>query len=308
MTSVERKAVIIDHSGSGIALRLAATGLFAVMTLFVRLASFEAPVGQIVFWRSAVALVPIIIYLTIVGQFPGGLRTRNAVGHFRRNAYGCVSMFFSFVALANLPLALATAFGFLAPLIVIPAAVVMLRERPTALVCIAAVIGFAGVAVMLIPAFAGPAIERSTIIGIVAGVAMALTTVAAKVEIKRLTATEPPGVIAFYFALVCALAGLATLPFGWSPATGTTLLWLIGSGVAGGLAHICMTEAVARAPVSTLAPFEYTAMIWAMGFDLLVFNLLPSAFGLVGAMMIVGAAAVVACAETRSGVARETAR
>ena len=48
---------------TGIGLRLAATALFAVMSLFVRMASLEAPVGQIMFWRSSVAILPIILYL-----------------------------------------------------------------------------------------------------------------------------------------------------------------------------------------------------------------------------------------------------
>ncbi|WP_417766987.1 DMT family transporter [Stappia sp.] len=287
-----------DSAGplAGIALRLAATGLFACMSLCVRLASFEAPVGQIVFWRSAVALVPIVIYLMILGRFPAALATRNPLGHLRRSAFGCAAMFFSFLCLASLPLALATALGFLAPLVAIPFAMIFLKERPAPLVIGAAGLGFAGIGLMLAPAFNGPAPDITTLVGIAAGLACAITTASAKVEIKRLTASEPAGTIAFYFALVCALAGLATAPFGWSDASGTTLLWLAGAGLCGGLAHIAMTEALARAPVSTLAPFEYTAMIWAMGFDLAVFALVPSPLGLAGAAVVVAAAALIAFA------------
>lgn len=81
-------------AGSGIALRLAATGLFAVMSLCVRLASFEAPVGQIVFYRSALALPPIVAYLFWRRQFPWGLRTRRPGGHLMRSLFGCTAMFF----------------------------------------------------------------------------------------------------------------------------------------------------------------------------------------------------------------------
>ncbi|MGL5445807.1 MAG: DMT family transporter [Rhabdaerophilum sp.] len=280
--------------GAGILLRLAATGFFAVMSLCVRLASFEAPVGQIVFWRSAVALLPIVAYLWFIGQFPKGLRTNNPLGHLKRSAFGCAAMFFSFISLAHLPLALATALSFLAPLIVIPAAVLFLKERPHAIVIVAACLGFGGVGLMLMPAFQGSSIDLGILIGIAAGLAMALTTAAAKVEIKKLTDGEAPAAIAFYFALVCALAGLATAPFGWATASLQTQIWLAGAGLAGGFAHIAMTEAVARAPLSTLAPFEYTAMIWAMAFDLFVFALLPAPVSLAGALVIVVAAALVA--------------
>ena len=283
-------------TGSGIALRLAATGLFAIMSLCVRLASFEAPVGQIVFYRSALALPPIVAYLFWRRQFPSGLRTRRPGGHLKRSLFGCIAMVFSFVSLACLPLALATALSFLAPLLVVPAAMLALRERPGGVVIGAALAGFVGVALMLAPAFEGPSLEAGTLISVAAGLAMAVTTAAAKIQIKTLTATEPPGTIAFYFVVICAIAGLTTFPFGWASPTGTSLVLMIGAGISGGLAHIAMTEALARAQASTLAPFEYTAMLWALAFDTVVFGLLPTPISLAGALVIVAAAAVAAFA------------
>ena len=294
MTGTSEPPAIAHPLAAGIGLRLAATGLFAGMSLCVRLASVQAPVGQIVFFRASIALIPIVAYLVWRGQFPSGLRTKNPGGHIRRNLFGCTATFFSFISLAYLPLALATALGFLAPLLVVPFAVIFLRERPGPVVVGAALTGFAGVGIMLLPAFEGPALDYGTLIGVGAGLAMAATTAGAKVQIKMLSATDPPGTIAFYFALVCTVVSLATWPFGWISPSGSSLAYLIGAGLLGGCAHIAMTEAVARAPVSTLAPFEYTAMIWALAFDLVVFDLLPTPIGLVGALVIVAAAALVA--------------
>lgn len=290
-------AAAAQSVSGGIALRLAATFLFTLMSLFVRLASAEAPVGQVVFHRSAWALIPILLYLALRGQLPHGLFTANPIGHLRRNMYGLAATFFSFLSLANLPLALASALGFLAPLVSVPAAAIFLKERPSPLILAAALAGFGGVVLMLVPAMRGPAMDWNTMIGVAAGLAMAATTVGAKVEIKRLTATERPGTIAFYFALICAAGGLASWPFGWAAVSPEALAWLIGAGLAGGLAHIAMTEAVARAPISTLAPFEYTTMIWALIFDLAVFALVPAPLGLAGAALVVAAAACVAFAD-----------
>ena len=278
---------------SGIGLRLAATGLFAVMSLFVRLASFEAPVGQIMFWRSSVALIPIVLYLMWRRQFPRGLRTARPFGHLKRSTFGLVSMFFSFLSLAYLPLALATALGFLAPLLVLPVAMIMLREKPGMAVFTATFAGFGGVFLMLWPTFSTPGIDTGALIGIGAGLAMAVTTAFAKVQIKALTSTESSGTIAFYFAVICSLGGLLTLPFGWADPSPEILMWLIGAGLTGGLAHIFKTEALARAPASTLAAFEYTAMIWALLLDVTVFGLLPEPVSLFGAFLIVMAAAIV---------------
>jgi drug/metabolite transporter (DMT)-like permease len=280
--------------GWGIALRLAATLLFALMSLCVALAASEAPVGQIVFHRSLWALVPILLYLALRGQLRHGLRTRHPLSHLRRSLYGCASMFFSFISLAELSLALATALAFLAPLLAVPVAMVALRERPGWLVGGAALAGFLGVLIMLAPALTGPALATGTLIGIGAGLLNAAVTIGAKVEVKRLTATELPGTITFYFSLICGLGGLATWPFGWAAMSDAGFLWLVGAGLTGGLAQICMTEAVARAPISLLAPFEYAAMIWALLLDLLVFGVVPGVSGLVGCCVIVGAAAVVA--------------
>lgn len=287
------RPAFIDTAAGGVALRLLATFLFAAMSLSVRLAAIEAPIGQIMFWRSAVALGPILIYLRWRGHLPGGLKTRRIFGHFRRSALGAAAMFFSFLSLAHLPLALATALSFLAPLITLPAAVVFLRERPEPVVTWATAAGFAGIMVMLVPAFTQPDVALGTLIGVGAGVLCAVTTAFAKIEIKRLTATETPAAIAFYFAVVSALGGLLSLPFGWTETSTAGLLALIASGLVGGLAHIAMTEAIARAPASTLAPFEYTAMIWALLFDIVAFATMPDAYGITGALAIVAAAAIV---------------
>jgi drug/metabolite transporter (DMT)-like permease len=267
------------------------------MSLLVRLASTEAPVGQMMFHRSAWALLPILGYLAWRGQFPLGLKTRCPMGHFKRSLFGALSMGFSFVSLVYLPLALATALSFLAPLLSVPVAAMILRERPGLMVTGAAILGFGGILLMLAPAFDGPSWDTGTIIGIAAGLATAGTSVISKLQVKTLTMTEPPGTIAFYFALVSMLIGLMTWPFGWASLSTGALIWLVAAGLTGGCAHIAMTEAVARAPVSTLAPFEYTAMLWALLFDFLIFSLIPDPLSLGGALLVVVAAAVVAFAD-----------
>ncbi|AWB07084.1 EamA family transporter (plasmid) [Azospirillum humicireducens] len=278
---------------SGVMLRLLSAGLFVVMSLFVRLATVEAPIGQIVFYRSAFALPPIVAYLMWRRQFPKALKTRQPIGHMKRNLYGGAAMVLSFISLAYLPLALATALGFLAPLLAVPAAMLFLRERPGAVAIGAALTGFAGVVLMLAPAFDGPRLDHDTIIGVAAGLAMAVATAAGRVEIKTLTATEAPGTIAFYFAVLCALGGLASWPFGWITPTGHALAYLVAAGISGGLAHITMTEAMARASVSTQAPFDYTAMLWALILDAVIFGLLPSPVSLAGAFVIAASALVI---------------
>lgn len=280
-----------NATGIGIALRLASVFLFTAMTLFVRLAA-EAPTGQIMFYRSAVALIPILAYVAWRGQLRNILRTQRPGAHVKRSVLGCASMYFSFVSLAYLPLANATAIGFLTPLVVIPLAMRMLGERPGLAVIGTTILGFAGVGLMLAPALQGPTTDYSMLIGVAAGLTMVAISAAVRIQIKDLTGTELPATIAIYFSIVCALVGLATLPLGWLALDWWLMLCLVAAGLAGGLAQLTMTEAMARAPVSSLAPFEFTALVWAIAFDVLVFGALPGAWSLAGAAVIVVAAAM----------------
>lgn len=271
----------------GIVLRLIATALFAGMSLCVKKASVEAPVGQIVFWRSSVALLPIILYLLWLSVFPSALKTRNWKGHLERSLYGCVAMFLSFISLSYLPLSLATIFGFLAPLLAIPMAAIYLGERPSFYLVTMVFIGFLGVIVTLYPSLESPDITRATLLGSIAGFTMAITTAFAKVKIKQLTKTEHPGAIAFYFALICSvIGGLTALSGDWAELNQDALLWLIGAGLFGGFAHVVMTEAIARVSISMLAVFEYTAIIWALSLDYSFFDESPDPVSIVGVAMI----------------------
>lgn len=288
-------------------LRLLATVLFAVMALCVRKAALEgASVGQTVFWRSALAIPAILAFMAWRRSLPGALRTANARGHVLRSGFGCMSMFLGFTALAHVPLTLATSLSFLAPLMSVPAAMVLLGEKPKTAVVALTALGFGGVALILLaPAPAVPfspaAGEHSVLIGVLAGLGGAGFTVLAMIQVRDLTRSENPTTIAFYFMLCCAVAGAATGLFGhWRPLPQEALLWLMAAGILGGLAQIAMTEALARAPVSALAAFEYTAMLWALGFDVFFFSQTPSALKLLGAAAIVAAAASVGALESRA--------
>ena len=70
------------------------------------------------------------------------------------------------------------------------------------------------------------------------------------IQTRRLTETETTSSIVFYFSLICALAGLATWPFGWLMPTWPEFAALVAVGLCGGLAHILLTESYRLAPAS----------------------------------------------------------
>lgn len=280
-----------DSPLSGIGLRLFAVFLMTAMSAVVHGAAETVSVGQIIFWRSFIALLPICAYMAWKAEFPKAIGTRYPRLHLTRGLFGAFSMALSFISLAYLPVANAQALAYLAPVITLPMASWMLREKLGPRLIVAVSLGFGGVVAMLWQAMEMPG--EGAVIGALAGIGYAVTMAFVRVHIKNMTATERPSTIAFWFAVVCSVVGLLTLPFGWSVPDAGTLTLLCLAGLLGGTGHIAAVEAQARAPVSTLAPFEFTGLIWALGFDMVLFNTAPDHWGLIGAVLITLAGIVV---------------
>jgi len=282
----------MTNDNLAITLRVVSGLLFAGMVACVKFASSSAPTGQIVFFRSAFALLPLVLYLIATKQFPAGLCTKKPFGHLFRCLTGCVAMFASFATLSYLPIAEATILSYLSPVIVALLAGVFLKEDVTLVRWAGIALGVIGTIVLIAPQLTG-SIDHNYATGVGIGIFTAIVTAFAVIQIRNLARTENAGAIAFYFALVCALAGLATLPFGWAQTTNEELLALIGAGMFGGFAHIAMTLSFKHAEASKLAPFDYLSLVWAVGTGFVLFGDLPVIsfyfalpFLLVGAMLV----------------------
>lgn len=283
----------------GIALRIGATLFFTLMTVCVKWLADTVPLGQVVFYRSAIALIPLVIYLMATGEFPRGLATRRPMAHVLRCILGCTAMFASFAALRYLPLAHASVIGYLAPILAVLLARALLGEIVNRTRWLSVMFGFLGVLVLVIPEAAGVQVDAGYLLGIGLALTMAIFTAGAKIQIRSLALTENAGAIALYFALTCTLAGLATAPLGWVSPTPEQLIYLIGAGAAGGIAHIMMTLALKHSEVSKLAPFEYLALIFAVIADALFFEVIPGVAFYIAAACIVMATLIVVAGDRR---------
>ena len=87
------------------------------------------------------------------------------------------------------------------------------------------------------------------------------------------------------------------LPWLWVPLDTTQIMFLLISTILAGCGHFAMTSAFAHGEASFIAPFEYTALLWAIMFDLLIWQHIPGATTLVGATFIVGSGLYVAYRE-----------
>jgi hypothetical protein len=99
----------------GIALKVGATFAFTLMAAIARHLGDTIPVGQMVFFRSAFAFVPIGVFMLFAGAGVRTLVTKNPLMHARRAFTGVFAMFTYFGALTYLPLADVTAISFASP-------------------------------------------------------------------------------------------------------------------------------------------------------------------------------------------------
>src|SRR5262245_45016594 len=221
-----------------IAIKLASVLLLSLMSALIRAAGAKFPVGEIVFFRSAFAILPVVIIYAARGHLLAAISTARPFGHLGRGVMGIASMFLNFAALARLPLMDATAISFAAPLITVVLAALLLNEHVRAYRWSAVSLGFVGVIVMLCPYldvwslfYVGSAART---IGAICAMVACFTNAGTVIQTRRLTDSETNASIVFYFSLICGLAGLATLPFGWVQPSGLELLMLVMIGILGG--------------------------------------------------------------------------
>ena len=202
-----------------------------------------------------------------------------------RAALSSFTSFAWYLSWRHMQLADTYALGFTAPLIMTLLAIPMLGERIRWRRMLSTLIGFAGVLIMLRPSGGlwSPALPL-----LMAGImSMAVTRIMA----RQLSLTETPECQAFWLMASHAVAGVLLLAVFPAGAIGSPGVWLAlaGLGISSGLAHCVFTHAYGLAPVSALAPYEYTMLIWGGTAGWAVFGEVPSGSTLAGAAIVAAA-------------------
>lgn len=287
---------------AGIALQLCATLFFAIMSALARAVANEVPSGQIVFFRSAFGLLPLIPWLLWNRRFSQALATRQPFGHVVRGIIGVGAMWLSFAALAFIPLAEAVAFTYTTPLVAVVLAAILLGERVPAHRWVVLGIGFSGIVLMLWPSFSHASLGSGggPLIGAMLALAGAIGAGFALTQVRQLTRSETAESIVFYFSIVSSCVGLATLPLGWVMPDRWTVAILIALGTSGGLGQIFMTVATRYAPASVVAPLNYATLLWATFFGIAMLGERPDGLVLLGAAVVVAASLALIWRERRT--------
>lgn len=286
----------------GIALMLLSVTLFTGMTAMIKAAD-RIPAGEAVFFRSVLTIPILLLWFGAQGRIASALGTFDWKGHARRGVVGTVAMGLSFAGLRFLPLPEVTALGFVSPILIVIFAAFMLGERVRLIRLSAVAVGLIGVVVILSPRLTAEGNERE-LIGAAIVLSAAACAALAQIFVKRMTGTESPYAIVFYFAVTSTLLSMLTVPFGWVMPRGIEWIWMLGAGVLGLGGQLLLTQSYRHAEVSVLAPFTYVSMLWAVVIGWTLFDEAPTVPMLVGAGLIIASGIAIVLRERQLGLRR----
>jgi drug/metabolite transporter (DMT)-like permease len=263
----------------GIAFMLLGTALFTFNDALGKWMVASVAVGQLLFIRSATALV---LLLPMVHR--AGWREVFVVAqpgrHAARLVFIVAEVACFYLAVRHLPLADVMAVYQATPLIVTVLAIPLLGEIVGWRRGLAVAVGFVGVLLVLQPesgVFTVPAL-----IALAGSVTYALSMIVT----RQLRAANALSLIV-YHTIAVGLAGLLTLPWGWPAVSGLDIAYLALIGVVATLAHMSMNQALRLAPAAVVVPYTYTSLLWAILLGWLFFADLPTPLMLFGAAIIV---------------------
>ncbi|SPF79835.1 DMT family transporter [Pseudoprimorskyibacter insulae] len=213
--------------------------------------------------------------------------------HVKRSAFGWLGVSLMFAAAAFIPLSDATAISFLNPVFAMMLAIPLLGEKVGPIRWSAAIIALIGAVILLRPS--PDSFQPAALLALAAALALGTEVI----FIKRLSGREAPLQILWFNNLFgLGISTLAMLAF-WQPPTGAQWLALAALGGLMALAQTCFINAISRADASFVSPFWYATLIFAAFYDFNVYGVVPDWVSVVGALVILSGAALLAWREAR---------
>lgn len=275
-----------------------AIAAFSSMAVAGRELSVTHDTFEIMFFRSLVGICVVALILTVTRNWHQVTTDRLGM-HSIRNVLHFTGQNLWFYAVTVIPLAQVFALEFTNPIWVILLSPLLLGERLTAIRLTAALIGFVGVLIVARPGAA--TISPGVIAAALSAIFFALTTIST----KSLTRTASIGCILFWLTVMQAVLGLIatgfdgqiTLP-SWQTAP-----YLLLVGLAGLLAHYCITNALAIAPATVVVPFDFARLPTIAIVGMILYNEPLDQWTLLGAAVICSGIFLNVHAENRNRIA-----
>jgi drug/metabolite transporter (DMT)-like permease len=270
-----------NENTRGILFMVGACTGFIINDTFVKLASTEIPVPQIIVLRSLFALPLVLLF----GWQQGVLRNLRAPGDrflWLRTLGEIVGTATFLTALARVDIASLTAVVQTVPLAVTAAAALFLGEKVGVRRWSAIAIGFLAVLLVIRPGLSGFSPWSLLALVTVACVVLRdLSSRAMALSIHPLTVT-----VVSLVALVPL--GLALSVFEpWQPVSLESLAYCAASGATLSVAYVLVVHAMRHGDIAVVSPFRYTILLWALVLQVVVFGVMPDGLTLLGSAVLV---------------------
>ena len=267
----------------GILFILLAAFFFSAMSVFVRLAG-DVPTMQKAFFRNIVAAVVAVIILLRSGK-EISLPKKSLPTLLMRSIFGTIGILANFWAVDHLGIADANMLNKLSPFFAILMSIFILGEKPNRIEWISVVLAFIGAAFVAKPS--SGIVSLPALIGILGG----FTAGTAYTYVRRagLQGVRGPIVVAF-FSTFSTLVLLPNLLMNFAPMSAGQFLFLLLAGCSAAGGQLSITAAYQHAPARDISVFDYSQVVYAAVFGLLLFGEVPDVWSIIGYVIIIGTA------------------
>ncbi|WP_244513710.1 DMT family transporter [Devosia insulae] len=283
-----------SHPFRGPLFMVIATCSYVINDTLMKLATEGLPPYQVLMLRGCAGLIwglPLMLALGYGRQLPLVFERRVLA----RNLAETVAILCYVVALANMPIADASALGQITPLLVLLGASILFRERIGGVRMALIGVGFIGAIMVAQPTMQG--------ISIYAVLALANAVLCAVRDLAgRRVAAEVPGMIVAMSAIIVVLLGAAAMHLlteNWVVPQTRHLLLLAGAGLFLIFGHFFIFMAYRVGPTGVVAPFYYFFTFWAVLSGLVVFGQFPNLLAISGIVLVVAAGLTIVVLDER---------
>lgn len=268
-------------SAAGIAFIVAGVLLFSLHNALGKWLSADFSPWQIMFFRGLFGFLPFAAWILITRQ-GAVLRSGQPLMQALRALFGFSANLFFIFSYREMPLADAVAIGYAAPIFIVFLSVPLLSERVGVQRASAAFVGFLGILLIVQPG-AG-VLSAGALYALAGTLCYSLLIVAT----RRIGFSDSALCTVVWSSGLYALACAAALPQVWVTPDGVDSALLVVIGLLGGTGMLLFAQAYRHAQAAVLAPFDYTAMLWAVLFGFILWGEVPTPAAVAGMIVIAG--------------------
>ncbi len=267
-----------DRPALAIAIMIIAVAMLVAMNAAVKLIGPDYNAIQVTFIRNLIAAFVLIPFVLRDGGV-ATLKTKRPGLQLLRSFSGIAGVTCYYYGVQHLPVGEVTVISQATPLFVAALAVPVLKETVGWRRWTAILVGFVGVVVALGPigqvGFPG--------LMVVVGTVMWAVTI---LTVRTLGKTDNPSATTFFYMVAGTLIAGAAQPWVWK--TPPTELWIlfVAAAVFGALGQLLIAHSLRIGEASIVTPFNYTAIVWGVAVDVVLWHVWPSVWTLGGAAII----------------------